>query len=355
MGKNQPANSKEAEFNGRTFQSIAEFCEVYGLKYVSVKYYLRKGFSYQEIIDLLGQNPRQMQEKEGSKRSYACSYNGVHYSSVSQAADALGIPAYDIHSCRKKYNVSTDTAIQMVLSKKRTESHEQEKDIIERVRPVKVEGVTYPSKAEACRIYGIPYITVFSKMERSGLSFEEALVESSRANKNIKAAKTLWSGLSLSPAEPESNEKTDMMYTLSSFMKQNGFYVHCLADKKKGIGAVLFETSLHALEEKTSIYLVFPTTYAGYFMDIELIIPNLMPVENISEQQEFELLQLLNEVNQTYQGAKAGLVNGSLVVNWMVQVKHNPINNRILFRDICRFIGTAAEFQNIFRGFLKNN
>lgn len=254
MEDSKTPETSNFEFDGHTFRDCAEFCDFYGLKYTSVRYYVQRGFSYQEILDFLRQNPKQAREKEGSLRSRPCSYSGVTYPSITQAAEALGIPAHLVYEYLRKHNVSTDEALEMVVKGVQSELEVRETSRSGRARPVTVEGTLYPSRAEACHAYGVPLITVYSKMERKGSSFEEALVESARGNRAAKPAKTLWAGLSLSPADPGSMDKAHVIPNLLGCLTKNGFTPQYFEDKEKNIGAVRFEAALHMLEQKTGIY-----------------------------------------------------------------------------------------------------
>jgi len=187
------------EYDGKTFASIKEFVNFYGLNYSKVQYYRKLGKTPEEII-------RECQFTTASKQSLLggdaaggnsieVEYDGIPYKSIYEAATALGINPSQVYETRKRNKVSPTEAIRLVLERKgkgRKPSH--------RAIPCVVAGVEYESREAAIMAYHLPRITVYSRMERENISFEEALIRGRNAAVYCPPVKSLFPSLRLVPS-----------------------------------------------------------------------------------------------------------------------------------------------------------
>ena len=172
-------NPQPITCEGHEFGSIKEFANHYGLNYAKVQHYRKLGKSPEEIV-------RECQFSAASKHSLLgelkdsgnrilCEYDGVKYSSLYEAATALGLSPSQVYDFRKRHHLSPSAAIEMAME--RQKSGKRPSAVAKKCI---VDGVEYESREAAIKAYRIPRITVYSRMEREHISFEEALVRGHR-------------------------------------------------------------------------------------------------------------------------------------------------------------------------------
>jgi len=191
------AQPQPIQCDGMDFPSIKEFAHYYGLNYSKVLYYSRRGFSPERIISLCQFSSASKTEKptkSGTKR-YICEYNGVQYSSLYEAAMDLGFSPNQLYEFRKRNNLTPSEAIALSMEKRKRHG----KGASKAAKAVVVEGVEYESREAAARAYNVPCITVYSRMERDGISFEEALLRGKSIATYCPPILTLFPSLRLVP------------------------------------------------------------------------------------------------------------------------------------------------------------
>jgi len=193
-------------YNGESYDTLKEFAAQNNLNYSKVLAYHRKGKSPEEIVELCqfsAASKASSPPKETSKR-YLVEYNGVQYTSLYAAAEALGLAPSRLYDLRKKKNLSPAEAIEYAL----THLAKAGKGDSPNANPCVVEGVTYPSREAAMQAYRIPRITVYSRMEREGISFEEALIRGRDSAVYRAPATTPFFNFHLIPAKNKMGQAT---------------------------------------------------------------------------------------------------------------------------------------------------
>lgn len=161
-------------YQGQTYESLKDFAAQNNLSYPKVLAHHRKGRTAEEIV-------AQCQFSTASKaaatppetpKRYYIEYNGVQYTSLYAAAQALGLSPGRVYDIKKRKKISAEAALEYALQNSAKAGQGQSPN----ATPCVVDGVSYPSREAAMQAYNIPRITVYSRMEREGISFEEALV-----------------------------------------------------------------------------------------------------------------------------------------------------------------------------------
>lgn len=184
---------------GKEFPSIKEFANYYGLNYSKAQYYRKRGKSPEEIVEMcrFSTASKSTTPPKDSPKRFSCEYNGVQYSSIYEASNALGLNPAQVYELRKRNNVSPSAAIKMAMDRREAKG----KGSSRRAQPCVVDGVEYESREAAILAYKLPRITVYSRMEREGISFEEALSRGRKAAVYCPPAMSLFPALRLTPAQ----------------------------------------------------------------------------------------------------------------------------------------------------------
>ena len=187
------------EYEGRQFPTLKSFATEYGLNYARVRACHKAGRTPQEIVETCSYRiPDGRMAPRANSRAMSCEYNGVRYSSLYDAAKKLNLSANHLYEVRKRHQFTASEAIAFVMK-----SREKKED-----RPVRsgkltvVESREYPSQEEAARAYHVPAATVYARMEREHIPFEEALLRAHRMNRYRPPAVTLYPDLRLQPMPP---------------------------------------------------------------------------------------------------------------------------------------------------------
>lgn len=183
---------------GKEFPSIREFVNYYGLNYSKVQYYRKQGKSPKEIIEACqfsSASKSKTTHKTSSKR-FTFEYNGIHYNSLYEAANTLGFPPAQLYELRKRHNLSPAAAIELAIKNREQKGVRPARH----VRRCIIDGVEYESREAAIKAYGIPRITIYSRMEREGISFEEALSRGHKESIYRAPTTSLFSSLRPIPA-----------------------------------------------------------------------------------------------------------------------------------------------------------
>lgn len=182
---------------GKEFPSIKEFANYYGLNYSKAQYYRKRGRSPEEIVEAcrFSTASKTVAPPKDSPKRFTCEYNGVQYSSIYEAANALGLNPAQVYELRKRNNVSPSTAIEMAIERRASKG----KGDARRAQPCVIDGVEYESREAAILAYKLPRVTVYSRMEREGISFEEALSRGRKASVYCPPTMSLFPALRLTP------------------------------------------------------------------------------------------------------------------------------------------------------------
>lgn len=356
--------SAQLVVGGHQYKSVADFARDYGLTYVSVIHHLQKGRTGEDVLQRLGQVPIQgrysgpPKATEGKRTRKPVSYKGVDYPSMSAACNALGITAHEVYT-RTKKGISPEEAIRLAVEQRAEDGTAPSQD-----EPITVLGVSYSSKAEACRAYNIPWQTVVARMKRSNLNFEQAVIRGNRS-RDYTAAATLWGndtlelygqfgpegGTSLTKILNEINGLNEKKNAIAAERIQaiidtllRGAYpaVGLYLDKERKVIALGIEDYLHPLGPGRQIYLLLSNPIEPYHLDLELVIPALIDMQDRRDN-ELEFLRRINALNEKHPGVCVCLMGQTVAVKGMyTAATTGSVSIRLLLRSIRRFIGTAA-------------
>lgn len=187
------ANAQSIIYQEKEYPTLRAFAEELGLNYPKVTSYHRQGKSAEEIVELC--------RYQKNKKQCPVFYNGVQYDSLYSAATTLGLNPGQLYDIKKRNNISGEEAIAYLIHKLETKGQQQPR----RATPCIVDGVSYPSREAAINAYHMTRITVYSRMEREGISFEEALIRGRKASLYRAPAISLFPSLRLVPAEAPLN------------------------------------------------------------------------------------------------------------------------------------------------------
>lgn len=195
---------QEIVYEGQTFSNYKEFSNHFGLNYSKVIYYKNRGKSPKEILELCKfkvpiQDAKPVKEikktetEEVKRKKYKCEYDGVEYESIYEAANALNFNPSQAYDIVRKKKLSPSEAVAEMVSKQKKGQQVRKTVAKETI----VDGVAYSSRQAALRAYNMKAITVYSRMEREGISFEEAVLRTVRAGIHCPPVLTMFPSLRL--------------------------------------------------------------------------------------------------------------------------------------------------------------
>ncbi len=224
------------EYGGRQFSSVREFAEFYGLEYSSASRLLRKGRSPGEVISRCRYTQSCVRGEKGSRRSSsACSWMGVSYGSLHEAAVCLGYRPNQLYELRRRWGLTPDETLAMAADlAARHRGFEPGSPI-----PCEVGGVCYGSREEACRALDIPSATVYSRMRRECIPFEEALIRGRMEKLYVQPVQSL--SLRADPGEAEEVPEQELLDTLYNALTYYRFQVERRLDRTTGQPLLLAE------------------------------------------------------------------------------------------------------------------
>lgn len=189
-------NALPVTCKGQEFSSFKEFTNYYGLQYTKAQYYRKQGKTPEEILEIckFNSHSKTTSEPKASAKRYLCEYNGIKYGSLNEAACALGFSPSQIYELRRRNSLSPSAAIAMAMEQRLNKGEIQKSG---NHKKCIIDGVEYESQEAALRAYKIPGITVYSRMEREGITFEEALVRGRKSNLYCPPVGSLFPSLRL--------------------------------------------------------------------------------------------------------------------------------------------------------------
>lgn len=317
-------------YDGKTYKSIMEFSEEYGLRYSTTVAQLKQGIPPDKVIE---------RQKIHQNRTYSpqspVTYKGVTYPSLAAAAMAFEIAPPYIYNLKRKNHCSSEEALKTAIAgkKKAISKGGNQKECI-------VDGVVYSSKNEAIKAYDTLYVTVKSRMLREGISFEEALIKGNQERHRLKPTEPVFKeGDSLKSVRnlnwEEYNEKYQQIYDKLISMKYNPkFYSVNKVD----------ESLVLALPEKFLNNKYAANCYVSLApYTTELVIPNLITdalYDLISDKKAF-----INTVNASYCGIKVYLSKDSenkiVICSESVRSRKNELNIQNTTASLLAFLGNT--------------
>lgn len=330
-------------YEDKTFDSIIAFCEAFGCRVSTAQKKFIQGLSPSQVIRDSQAYKRHERTPVKHKRQYPCSYNGEHYSSLSEAASALGIPLYWLYNFKKKHNYSPQTALELAVEEyakvKRLATHENGRCI-----PCEIDGTTYPSKSAACKAYDIPAITVYSRMAREGISFEEALSRGNKERKRITPVPVKFNSLRLLRGNISELPQELSIAALYDMLQK---YKYLPEYYKSTTGELVLKISENLLPNGISynVFIVFPPADAKGSVPVEIVIPKLITYHSNEPVNNTSLFQTLNMLNLKYTNLKLVYDPPSRTVSavWAQTIKqtHGQISD--MLQSIFFLLGTCSQ------------
>lgn len=314
-------SSYEVKANGIVFTSATKFCNYYGLQYPAVRRYLQDGKTGDDILKILRQNSLGRRYNSSPGRGKTVIIDDIEYKSVTEASAATGLSAFEISKM-----LSSDMP--------RT---------VGRKVPCTIGGITYPSREAAAKAYGLPIQTIWARVKRRGVSFEEALEIGRKVQNQMFPEKSKWDSLNLSPINvPTDNDVKDLLSDITSILTANNFQIQCLCDAEKSVWAVKFQENLKIYTSPLDVYILFDNNNPA--RDIEFLIPSVLVFELMTSTKRQVVMDKINELNASYNGAKISLVQNRLIISWSVSIARKSIPATLFMRILYRFLGTAGAF-----------
>ena len=305
--------------NGVQYDSVAAFCDAFNLRYRAVIGRLNAGSSPEKVLEVESNLPATASSKDDSKAAQACSYNGVDYPSISAATQALGITPNRVYLIRQKYKCSLNRALEIIMDELK------EKDgFLGHTTPCVIDGVKYGSMAEACKAFGIPYISVMSTMRRTHCTFEEAIFTQS-ITQRYKSPVTMNFQLNMKPYKPD--DEKDMLVTIADTLKRDTESAECFYDEDSDMGAVVVKSHLYGSKSNDQILLLIQHPKNGDLMNVVLLIPEVLRITN-ADAMTTEILLLLNSLNSRYAGITTFLYGESIRISSSTIQKRTAVNKR---------------------------
>lgn len=323
--------SRTVEAEQERYASIGAFCDYYGLRYTSVMYYLRKGKTGDEILSIMKQKPASSRYSKAPGRAVPVKIGEDTFQSISEAAMAYGVSPAQIEAA-----IADGDATPAFLN---MDSLDESDTMTERMKPCTIAGISYPSRAAAAREYGIPMVTIRSRMQRENISFEEAIRRGHIERRQIIAEKTKWDRETFVPFDGEIAEWMKMTKEISSLLEKNCYRPQILHNQEN-LFAIHIQESLEAISPPLDLYIVCSEKNAS--QDIEFIIPVLGELRLLSNTKQALLYQQLNEANASYTGAKIFLKDGTFSAVWSFAQTSRTLQSTFFMRTLYRFIGSTS-------------
>lgn len=323
--------SRTIEAEQERYASIGAFCDYYGLRYTSVMYYLRKGKTGDEILSIMKQKPASSRYSKAPGRAVPVKIGEDTFQSISEAAMAYGVTPSQIEAAMTNGDATPVFLNMEPLNEFDTPT--------ERMKPCVIAGISYPSQTAAARKYGIPLVTVYSRMQREGISFEEAVRRGHIERRQILPEKAKWNGQVFGPFDGDL-EKTKLTKDLFTLLDNSSYQPQLLQNKEKDLFAVLIQESLEVISPPLDLYIIFNERDAS--QDIEFVIPSLGKLRILSDKNQALLYQQISEVNGKYTGAKVFLQDGFFSASWSFAQTSRTLQSTFFMRTLYRFIGSTS-------------
>lgn len=269
----------EIDYDGKTFDSIADFVREYGLKYPTTSVHLRQGLSPGESI-------RRQQVAQRNVEDGKCEYDGQKFSSLFEAAESLGFSPTYLYGIRNKKGCSANEAIKQAMEG-RTGNNQGNHS------PVEIDGVIYPNKISALRAYDIPYVTATTRMRRENISFQEAVLRGNKFRKRMFPTFTLFNKSKLKAAKgilenEDSKLAQDILDGLRVYPIKVSFF------KINDSTVLHFEDTIPVMKHKYNVWIV-----VGKYQ-IEIVVTDLVSETFIKNQD----LSVINDWNAKFSTVK---------------------------------------------------
>lgn len=256
-------------YQGITYPTLKEFAVAHNLNYSKVLVHHRKGKTAEEIVEHCQFSVSNRKDDPPPETPKRCpvEYNGVQYASLYAAASALGLSPNSLYDLRKR-GMDPVESIDYALANlaKAGEGGSGHSN------PCEIEGVSYPSQEAALNAYNLSRITVYSRMQREGISFEEAVIRGRNSAVYREPTPSMFFSFHLVPA------KTDPTQMILVDLSRSLTYYHCKVEYMRDL-----LTSTQVLRVGGDSYIFFNKDARGIEVISELpfpIDPDILDVLN---------------------------------------------------------------------------
>lgn len=326
-----PTRKRSIEAEQKRYSSITEFCNYYGLRYTSVQYHLRRGKTGDEILAILQQRSVSRRYSKAPGRAVSVKIGDDIFPSISEAAMAYGVTPLQIESAMLD-GTATPAFLNMAAADDPDRLAYHAKECV-------IAGVTYPSLTAAARAYGIPMVTIRSRMAREGITFEEALRRGHRERHRIAAEYTKWRKINLEPFKDDA-EQMKLTNDLLSVLEQNNYHTRIFQDPDTKVFAIQIQESLDAVSRPLDIYILYDEFELS--KDIEFVIPMVGKQKILSDSKQILLYQQISAANEQYIGSKVFLRDRIFSASWSIALTSRSIQVTSFMRTFYRFIGSTG-------------
>lgn len=330
--RSKPGRSKCIIAEQEHYAAVSDFCRQYGLRYTTVQYYLRKGLNGDQVLAILRQKPASSRYTKAPGKAVPVKIGNDTFQSISEAAMAYGVSPFKIEEAMLNGDATADSL--------NIESLDESDSISERMQPCDIAGVHYQSKAAAARAYGIPMVTINSRMAREGISFEEALRRGHIERRHIVSKESQWQGRSFEPYEGDM-EEMKLSKEILSILEENCYCPQLLQDRESGIFAARILESLEVISPPLELYVLYKEDRVS--QEIEFIIPSVGKLRILSDEKQMQLCQQINEVNRKYMGSKIFLQDRNFSASWSFPQASRTVQATFFMRTLYRFIGSTSK------------
>lgn len=330
---------------GHTFPSILQFCAYYGLKYPSVVRRIKKGEDGDTILKTL-------MSVSAMKRAATtpCVVNGVEYPSMTAAAEALNVPVWRVYAVKNSSTVSPSEAVQRAV-----DMIDLPDEYSGRPKCV-VAGKEYPSQRAAVEAYGTKLSTVTTRMQRYGISFEEAVLQSKYERIRIVGNKSMAWDFSVvdigqrvtEKSLPQDSKAAQIGAILEKFDYEPRFYRN-ISRKESWIGHI--NPLMRLSEEPLDIYILCDETSMA--KDVEIVAVNLYTLNENDVEERASVLEKVNESNGKYCGGAVWIRNNTVCASASYISKSRSIVQATFMKTMYRLLGTAESTRQALRNMEK--
>lgn len=182
----------------------------------------RKGKTAEEIVEHCQFSVSSKKDGPPPETSKRCpiEYNGVQYASLYAAASALGLSPNSLYDMLRKKGMDPVESIDCALASlaKAGEGGSGHSN------PCEIEGAYYPSQEAALNAYNLSRITVYSRMQRERISFEEAIIRGRNSAVYREPTPSMFFSFHLATA------KTDLTQIVLVDLSRSLAYYRCKAE-----------------------------------------------------------------------------------------------------------------------------
>lgn len=315
---------------GKGFKSVLAFCKYYGLRYSTVAKRFNKGETGDQILDSTDIRPRRTDIESGFE------YDGMTYSSLADAADALGLPAWAVYAERSGTTLEAPEVLRRVQERMKADEDHRKGCVIA--------GVPYKTRSAAVRAYGVSMSTVTTRMQRNGLSFEDALLQWHTERQRIYARPSRARGfvpIKACVIDPVGKFSCQVNEILTESNYSPVFY-SCAPDQPEWFCCINAAADM----AHTGIEVTILGSDAPKIDGFEFLIQRLWTMEGFPTARR-AVLEALNECNANYAGANFWLRKNIVSASSFYPILNGVIGSRLFMRCLYRFLGASVKTVDI--------